>query len=592
MGTGDVVEHTFVESIFHTVTLRVTNPNTGLFGESQVDIDVINNSPTAVVTAQPQSGPAPLNVSFSAAQSSDTETSPSDLIYQWDFGDGFAANDDGEPGILINIEHFFNPDGEGVEKFTVMLTVTDVGGQSDVDSIEITVGNTLPVAAVVVTSSTAGPAPHQLVVNAINSFDAEDTPAGIPLIVAWNWGDDTSDTFDQYGMNPDVPDGTVIHEYVAIGQYQVSAIVTDSAGDSAQWMGPLITVNDATVDPNAPQASFTISPEGSVEVGEEITLDAGQSSDPNGGEIVSYNWILGDGSQATGIVATHAYDAPGNYVILLVVTNDAGLTAGLEKLVVVTGDGGTGPGEPPVPENNKPTALFTASANEVSVDEVITFDAKDSSDPDAGDTLTYVWDFGDGEAGSGVTVSHAYAAADDYVVKLTVTDTSNASDTNTKSIAVIEAVENLPPVPFIATGPRSTTVGVGLPFDGRLSYDTDGLVVGYEWIFSLDEEVVATNDSGPQITHTFDTAGIYTVVLRVTDNDGAVADSLSEIITVGSQVVPVVTVDPSDGPDGVDVPVDSALARPQLCGLGLLTSVLGSLLGLSLTMASRRRRSR
>ncbi|MCH7704286.1 MAG: hypothetical protein IIB61_04165, partial [Planctomycetes bacterium] len=74
--------------------------------------------------------------------------------------------------------------------------------------------------------------------------------------------------------------------------------------------------------------------------------------------------------------------------------------------------------------------------------------------------------------------------------------------------------------------------------------------------------------------------------------DGAVADSLSEIITVGSQVVPILTPEPPDGPGADFVNPGSAAARPQLCGLGLLTSVLGSLLGLSLTMASRRRRPR
>ena len=39
-----------------------------------------------------------------------------------------------------------------------------------------------------------------------------------------------------------------------------------------------------------------------------------------------------------------------------------------------------------------------------------TFDAGASDDPD-GEVAEYVWDFGDGSAGNGKTVSHRYAKA-------------------------------------------------------------------------------------------------------------------------------------------------------------------------------------
>ena len=51
----------------------------------------------------------------------------------------------------------------------------------------------------------------------------------------------------------------------------------------------------------------------------------------------------------------------------------------------------------------------------------IQFDGSASSDPD-GNNLTYAWNFGDNQTGSGATPTHSYAFAGNYIVTLTVTD--------------------------------------------------------------------------------------------------------------------------------------------------------------------------
>ncbi|RJS81043.1 PKD domain-containing protein, partial [Methanophagales archaeon] len=86
-------------------------------------------------------------------------------------------------------------------------------------------------------------------------------------------------------------------------------------------------------------------------------------------------------------------------------------------------------------ENQPPTASFTYSPQNPVVGEEITFDASSSTDPD-GSIVSYEWDFGDGNTGSGKIVTHSYPSAGDYTVTLTVTDDKGAKDSTTKEIKV------------------------------------------------------------------------------------------------------------------------------------------------------------
>ena len=71
--------------------------------------------------------------------------------------------------------------------------------------------------------------------------------------------------------------------------------------------------------------------------------------------------------------------------------------------------------------SSPPEALFSASTVNGTAPLSVDFDASASTDAD-GDTLSYSWDFGDGNTGSGVTINHIFTVVGEYTVTLTVND--------------------------------------------------------------------------------------------------------------------------------------------------------------------------
>jgi MYXO-CTERM domain-containing protein len=72
----------------------------------------------------------------------------------------------------------------------------------------------------------------------------------------------------------------------------------------------------------------------------------------------------------------------------------------------------------------------------------VTLDGSASSDVE-GSSLTYAWDFGDGEKGTGATPTHVYAAAGDFFVTLVVNDGTFDSPTTagTHSFALVAVTD-------------------------------------------------------------------------------------------------------------------------------------------------------
>ncbi len=135
---------------------------------------------------------------------------------------------------------------------------------------------------------------------------------------------------------------------------------------------------------------------------------------------------------------------------------------------VATADGT--PNEPPVAD---------AYADPASGDTTTSFTLHGSGsyDPD-GTIVSYAWDFGDGNTATGMDVSHTYAEAGTYTATLTVTDDDGATDADSVSITVDTPPDTeAPTVPQDLTATAVSTSRIDLAW----SASTDNVgVTGYQ----------------------------------------------------------------------------------------------------------------
>ena len=383
------------EENFPSNSVSLDNDGDGL--TDSADPDCAGNAAPTADPNGPYNADVGVSITFDGSGSSDDGTI---VEYAWDFGDGTAM------GMGVNPVHTYGAAGT----YTVTLTVTDDGGLTD--------------SAVTTATITEAPPPNQApTANANGPYNAQvgdvinfsaagsSDPDGTIVTYDWDFGDGSSGV----GANP-------THSYAAAGTYTVTLTVTDDGGltDSA------VTTADIAdqpmlprADPNGPYSGF---------VNEVVAFDGSGSVDPDGGAIQSWDWDFGDGNSGTGETPTHIYVAEGSYVVQLTVTDDEGqvsVAATTTAVIEIR------------PANQAPIANANGPYSEI-VGATITFDSAGSSDAEDPNTaLTFAWDFGDGNTGTGQSPTHSYAVAGTYTVTLTVTDSGGLSDVSVTS-AVIE----------------------------------------------------------------------------------------------------------------------------------------------------------
>jgi len=178
--------------------------------------------------------------------------------------------------------------------------------------------------------------------------------------------------------------------------------------------------------------------------------------------------------------------------------------------------------------NQVPIAQIAASVLSGASPLTVSFDASDSSDPD-GLIVGYQWDFGDGETGTGVTVTHQFISQTpgSFTVTLTVIDNDGARSSTSQSIEIVSGSEPEPdggedaPTAFItADTPTIGLIPLTVTFDGSDSTAGSGSVIAYDWDFGD-----GSTATGARVTHTFEPERTEEFVVTLTVwNSGGLYD--------------------------------------------------------------------
>ncbi|MEM1262258.1 MAG: PKD domain-containing protein [Pseudomonadota bacterium] len=180
-------------------------------------------------------------------------------------------------------------------------------------------------------------------------------------------------------------------------------------------------------------------------------------------------------------------------------------------------------GSDPAPQNSAPTADFTIACTDLAC----AVDGSASSDSD-GTIAGYSWDFGDNTTATGATANHSYANAGDFTVALTVTDDDGATASSSQTVTVT--------APNVAPTAAFTSACTDLicDFDGSTSSDSDGTIASITWDFGDGNSA-----TGTMVSHTYATAGDFTVIATVTDDDGAIATDSQQVTATAPNVPPM-----------------------------------------------------
>lgn len=205
--------------------------------------------------------------------------------------------------------------------------------------------------------------------------------------------------------------------------------------------------------------------------------------------IVSWDYDFGDGINQSNLQnPTYIYQAPGIYPASLTVTNMYGCDSTISINIIV---------------NNIPVADFD-------YDTVCWGSPTTFSDISLGSVNSWNWDFGDGIGTStnGPIVTYTYPNPGSYIVSMEVDGGSGCTDIMYHIVSVIDVL-----TPAIGVS-ASACLNDVIQFTD-LSVTNNGVITSWLWNFGDGTTSALQNP-----THAYATAGIYNVTLDVTTSTG------------------------------------------------------------------------
>lgn len=300
-------------------------------------------------------------------------------------------------------------------------------------------------------------------------------PEGTWLSYIWDFADGTQRSYRH-----------VKHTFNTAGQAPVTVTVTDEDGASSTETFYVNVIN-------SPPHAYAGPPYHLQDKKREIAFDAKGSYDTDGGPI-TYHWDFGDGNTATGSRVFNAYALSGNYTATLTVDDGYESSSATTNAVILNTIPRCRDGLAYTYQRNT-TINFTGEG----------YDCVDTDN----DTLSYSWDFGDGNTSTGESTTHTYTRSGVYTVTLLVND----GEENSKPVFSTYTITNDAPIANGA-GPYTAVKGQTLTLDGSASSDADNDILTYRW--NLGDGTTAT---GVNPTHIYNKGGRYKVKLIVNDGE-------------------------------------------------------------------------
>ena len=208
--------------------------------------------------------------------------------------------------------------------------------------------------------------------------------------------------------------------YDYIGVWYVVAKDQYSENRSQEW---IFSTRHTPVDNKKP--TVDVGGPYTGQMGDSIQFDGSGCNDSDG-TIIFYRWSFGDETSVTNAKSpVHVYENAGNYDVSLVVIDNQGSSGTSSTTVTIESQ-----------QNRPPAAIIDGQTNG-NAGNLIQFNGIKSSDPDSEDKIvSYAWDFDDGANGTGQYANHTYSKSGTYAVRLTVTDSKGATDSDAITIEI------------------------------------------------------------------------------------------------------------------------------------------------------------
>ncbi|MBQ4860363.1 PKD domain-containing protein [Pseudoalteromonas sp. MMG013] len=413
-------------------------------------------------------------IEFSSANSNDPDGNI--ISYAWDFGDGNSS-------VQANPSHIYN----NVGSYPVKLTVTDNSGASVVGTTTAVITENSPNDAELCTGCSRFYLNDEIKLSALAGSQPRNYEFAVPdaaslvtyeLVSRYNGDPDIhvsqnkSVSKEVYDCRPwEAPGQTELCQFTSGGIFNVM-IDPFLNYDSLRFRAYYDIRDDA--DHSAPNRLPTANAGGEY-VGRatyRINFDGGQSRDEDG-QIVDYSWNFGHGVVKAGQSITHTYPQAGTYFTTLTVTDNDGATHENKATVTILPIGDI--------DND----------GDVDIDDIAAFNAAlNNNDP-----IDSSFDInGDGRIDA-------------------------ADITAIRELCSYNACTNIPPPPqapiAIARALQNDVqVSSSINFSSQESSDQYGQIVTYDWDFGD-----GTRSDFANPTHQYAKAGIYEVILSITDND-------------------------------------------------------------------------